>query len=179
MDTNETGREPTDAELLRKLMDIHQQCGAFDNEWGEKWNTALLAVYSRGEEYLSGQRPLPESGVSRSEMLRMSTDTMLKAEAERLPDTPAPDEAAHKGSCVMVHRALYTQICEERAALTARVAVLEAELAVIEKWASVVEDEEPGSAVSRAFARGYDAARRWVAMWFKNDAAPGKEPTSE
>jgi len=221
MDTNEPGREPTepteptDAELLRdfeaadvRLNDACENCMDF-NEDGEptdpeyiaaqdEWTHAHARREIRGKEYLSGQRPMPGSEVSRAEVLRMSTDTLLKAEAERLPDTPAPDEVAQLRAEVLRVTHAYEQVCmgiqklRDAADLsTARVAELEALLAWL-LWHQQGGHSVFGQPIRKAlglgqFERMPDAVID-IAKQFETtqpgplehtEAAPGKEPTSE
>jgi len=211
MDTNEPGREPTepteptDAELLRdfeaadvRLNDACENCMDF-NEDGEptdpeyiaaqdEWTHAHARREIRGKEYLSGQRPMPGSEVSRAEVLRMSTDTLLKAEAERLPDTPAPDEVAQLRAEVLRVTHAYEQVCmgiqklRDAADLsTARVAELEAELEVVKAdkisvWAALLAT---GKVIEEELMRlaGPEPSAEMVGG--PTHTTPGKEPTSE
>lgn len=84
--------EPTDARCKARRRGRFERCELeAGHEYGHRagsWGWVSV------EDTVSGARPMPGSEVSRAEVLRMSTDTLLKAEAERLPDTPAPDEVA-------------------------------------------------------------------------------------
>ena len=161
MDTNEPGREPTeptDAEL-ELVLDLYR---AAKRLAGNKTLADVQAVIDATNE------------VPWSAMKRLSG-------ARPMPDTPAPDEVAHKGSCVMVHRALYTQICEERAASKARVAELEAELAVVKAdkisvWAALLAT---GKVIEEELMRlaGPEPSAEMVGG--PTHTTPGKEPTSE
>lgn len=77
MNTNDPGREPTDAELLRDMMasraamtkigmraedpqDWEEYCAEYEAE-SLRGRAAHLAADRRGMEYLSGARPMPDT----------------------------------------------------------------------------------------------------------------------
>lgn len=66
MDTNETGREPTDAELLRELAHqiLRSQAGEDNYTEGE---ASIQAANDRGREYLRGVRAMPDTPASNAD----------------------------------------------------------------------------------------------------------------
>lgn len=183
---HEPGREPTETKW-EKVSGVNA---------GISWALSFA---------VSGQRPMPGSEVSRAEVLRMSTDTLLKAEAERLPDTPAPDEVVRlraevveqsatiarqfellkgvanvlKGQAGETELWSHADLPEMATRLSARVAELEAELADAKRMVCAVQPSDDHESLYC-----HDTVFRGVPMnWFdardKMLSAPGKEPTSE
>jgi len=166
---HEPGREPTETKW-EKVSGVNA---------GISWALSFA---------VSGQRPMPGSEVSRAEVLRMSTDTLLKAEAERLPDTPAPDEVAQLRAEVLRVTHAYEQVCmgiqklRDAADLsTARVAELEAELEAVKAdkisvWAALLAT---GKVIEEELMRlaGPEPSAEMVGG--PTHTTPGKEPTSE
>ncbi len=177
MQHNEPGREPTEPTDAELLIDFarKQDRGTIND-----WVYARAACATRGYEYLSGHRPMPGSEVSRAEVLRMSTETLLKAEAERMPDTPAPDEVAQlraeverlKGWLAETESDNESWVLRDTA-LSARVAELEAELAALRNGGQPVGP--------RPFILTPDGKERKYWAGTKDPGATflGKEPTSE
>ncbi len=162
MDTNEPGREPTeptDAELLTALATQYHE--DVSPKYPDKIWARIEAAVTRGDEYLSGQRPMP--------------------------DTPAPDEVAqlHGGMCPQIVAGNFIVQCngivrdkagvllfqlEDYAPLTARVAELEAAMEKIADWhghwGPYPEKREDWRSMAIV------TAREAVPL-----SAPGKEPT--
>lgn len=134
MDTNEPGREPTDAELLRfraEMDRLRMECAANHSEFDE-YNLACIAdsnahkaVMCRGREYLSGQRPMPPVNSDRNILKNIAswanqgvTITAMPGGAfvddagnlsgicvTGFPDAPAPDEVAQPPEWAGVYKA--------------------------------------------------------------------------